>query len=85
MEKIKNEENQKKLSTSIKNKFFKGYKMRSKTNTDYFIPKINENINFYQTFDKSSNNLNEDSYNSFQINKRKFKNNNKINIKEMEK
>ena len=74
MEKIKNEENQKKLSTSIKNKFFKGYKMKSKTNTDYFIPKINENINFYQTFDKSSNNLNEDSYNSFQINKKNTKN-----------
>ena len=74
MEKIKNEENQKKLSTSIKNKFFKGYKMKSKTNTDYFIPKINENINFYQTFDKSSNNLNEDSYNSFQINKKNKKN-----------
>ena len=46
MEKIKNEENKKKLSSSIKNKFFKGYKMRSKTNTDYFIPKINENIIF---------------------------------------
>ena len=74
MEKIKNEENKKKLSSSIKNKFFKGYKMRSKTNTDYFIPKINENINFYQTFDKSSNNLNEESYNSFQNNKKNPKN-----------
>ena len=71
MEKIINDEKQKKLSMSIKNKFLKGYqRIRNKTNTNYFIPKIKENINYYQTFDKSSNNLSEESYNSFQIHKK---------------
>ena len=72
MEKIKNEEKQNHLSNSIKNRLLKGYqKLRNKTNTNYFFPKKFGNVNYYQTFDKSSNNLNEESYSSFQINKKK--------------
>ena len=76
MEKIDFEEKNKKYNSTIKNKLIKGYqKLRNKTNTNYFMPNIKENVKYFQTFEKSSNNLNDESYNSYQDNKKKLRTN----------
>ena len=76
MEKIDFEEKNKKYNSTIKNKLIKGYqKLRNKTNTNYFMPNIKENVKYFQTFEKSSNNLNDESYNSYQDNQKKLRTN----------
>ena len=80
MEKNKEEEKNKKFSLTMKNKIIKEYqKLRNKTNTGDFLSKINNDKNYYKTFDKSSNNMNEESYNSFD----KYKKNSKANYNEL--
>ena len=80
MEKNKEEEKNKKFSLTMKNKIIKEYqKLRNKTNTGDFLSKINSDNNYYKTFDKSSNNMNEESYNSFD----KYKKNSKANYNEL--
>ena len=72
MEKNKNDEKTQFNYSTIKNKLLKEYQhLRNKTNPQYYIPESNERINYYRTFDKSSNNLNEESHNSFDQNKKK--------------
>ena len=72
MEKNKNDEKTQFNYSTIKNKLFKEYQhLRNKTNPQYYIPESNERINYYRTFDKSSNILNEESHNSFDQNKKK--------------
>ena len=74
MKGIESEEKNKIFNSTIKSKLIKGYqKLRNETNNNYFMPKEKENINYFQTFEKSSNNLNDESYNSFQDNKRQVK------------
>ena len=76
MENFSNDGNNKKSSSSIKNKLLKGYSnVMNKTNINYSIPQIKHYNNFCQTSDKSTSNLNEESYNSFQINKKHSKTN----------
>lgn len=76
MENFSNDGNNKKSSSSIKNKLLKGYSnVMNKTNINYSIPQIKYYNNFCQTSDKSTSNLNEESYNSFQINKKHSKTN----------
>ena len=49
MEKIDFEEKNKKYNSTIKNKLIKGYqKLRNKTNTNYFMPNIKENVNIFK-------------------------------------
>ena len=77
------EEKNKIFNSTIKSKLIKGYqKLRNKTNNNYYIQKDKENINYCHTFEKSSNNLNDESYNSLQDNKNQLKINyyNIINI-----
>ena len=83
MKRVTNEEKNKKFNSKIKSKLIKGYlKLRNKTNTNHFLPKTKENINYFQTFEKSSNNLNEESYKSFQDNKKQLKRN-YVNLKHL--
>ena len=68
------EEKNKIFNSTIKSKLIKGYqKLRNKTNNNYYIQKDKENINYFHTFEKSSNNLNDESYNSLQDNKNQLK------------
>ena len=76
MENNKKDVNSRKLSYSLKNKLMKGYQnIMNKTNINYNIPQIKKYNNFCQVFDKSSSNLNDESYNSFQINQKHSKTN----------